>query len=443
MGTHRLAPDSLAFALLQASRAVEAVILGRNLDVALAREADAAAWPATTRAAVQDLAYATLRDYGRGDFYLARLLARPLEAPLVRALLLIALHRLETHPSAAHTTVDQAVEAAGQVLKGRFKGLVNGVLRNFLRQSETLFDAAETHPVAHNRHPLWWIEMLRREIAGHADAVLAAGNLHPPMSLRVNRRRANVEGVLGELGAAGIAARAAGDDVPDAIVLERPVPVGRLPGFTEGRVSVQDTGAQRAAPWLDLCAGQRVLDACAAPGGKTAHMLEIADVDLTALEIDRVRAQRVESNLRRLDLSAALTVADCSRPDDWWDGRPYDRILADVPCSAAGVARRHPDIKWLRRESDIAQFARQSSRILDAMWQVLAPGGKMLFVTCWVFARENQQQMTAFCDRHADCRPIPIPLAAAGAHSAPSTGHLLLPTALHDGFFFALLAKQS
>ncbi len=153
MGTHRLAPDSLAFALLQASRAVEAVILGRNLDVALAREADAAAWPATTRAAVQDLAYATLRDYGRGDFYLARLLARPLEAPLVRALLLIALHRLETHPSAAHTTVDQAVEAAGQVLKGRFKGLVNGVLRNFLRQSETLFDPAETHPVAHNRHP--------------------------------------------------------------------------------------------------------------------------------------------------------------------------------------------------------------------------------------------------------------------------------------------------
>jgi 16S rRNA (cytosine967-C5)-methyltransferase len=440
MGTHRLAPDSLAFALLQASRAVEAVILGRNLDVALAREADAAALPATTRAAVQDLAYATLRDYGRGDFYLGRLLVRPLDAPLVRALLLIALHRLETHPSAAHTTVDQAVEAAGQVLKGSFKGLVNGVLRNFLRQSEALFAAAESDPVAHHRHPPWWIETLRREIAGHAEAVLAAGNLHPPMSLRVNRRRAHVESVLGELAADGIAARAV-SDIPDAIVLERPVPVGRLPGFAEGRVSVQDMGAQRAAPWLDLCAGQRVLDACAAPGGKTAHMLEIADVDVTALEIDRVRAQRVEGNLRRLGLSAALTVTDCSRPDDWWDGRPYDRILADVPCSASGVARRHPDIKWLRRQSDIAQFARQSSRILDAMWQVLAPGGKMLFVTCSVFARENQQQMTAFCDRHADCRPIP--LGGPGAGFAPSTDHLLLPTALHDGFFFALLAKQS
>jgi len=441
MGTNRLAPDSLAFALLQAARAVEAVILGRNLDVALAREADAVALPAATRAAVQDLAYATLRDYGRGDYYLGRLLTRPLDAPLIRALLLIALHRLETHPSTSHTTVDQAVEAAGQVLKGNFKGLVNGVLRNFLRQSEALFDAAEADPVAHHRHPHWWIEVLRREIARHADAVLAAGNLHPPMSLRVNRRRANVAGVLDELLSAGIAARAGGNDIPDAIVLERPVPVSRLPGFAEGRVSVQDAGAQRAAAWLDLGAGQRVLDACAAPGGKTAHMLEIADVDLTALEIDGVRAQRIEANLRRQGLSARVTVADCSRLDDWWDGRPYDRILADVPCSASGVARRHPDIKWLRRESDVEKFARQSSRILDAMWQVLAPGGKMLFVTCSVFARENQQQMTAFCDRHADCRPIP--LGGAGASLAPALDHLLLPTALHDGFFFALLAKQS
>ena len=225
-------------------------------------------------------------------------------------------------------------------------------------------------------------------------------------------------------------------------MLERPVPVARLPGFAEGRVSVQDAGAQRAAPWLDVAAGQRVLDACAAPGGKTAHILELADVELTALELDATRAARIDANLARLGLSAQVRVADCRSLDDWWDGRPFERILADVPCSASGVARRHPDIKWLRRESDVARFAAQSRDILDALWRVLAPGGKMLFVTCSVIARENQQQVAAFCDRHADCLRIPLqggPLSKANS----LTEHLLLPTALHDGFYFALLAKRN
>ena len=440
MAAGTIAPDSLAFALLNAARIAEAVIQGRNLDQAYARFLESVEAPAAVRAAVQDLVYGTLRDYGRGDFYLGRLLSRPLDAVPVRALLLIALHRLETHPASAHTIVDQAVEASGTLLGGAFRGLVNGVLRNFLRQGETLFGAAESDPVAYHRHPQWWIDTLRNEIPGRADAVLAAGNLHPPMSLRVNRRRADVASILGELGDAGIAARAVGDDAPHGIFLERPVPVARLPGFAEGRLSVQDAGAQRAAPWLDLHDGQRVLDACAAPGGKAAHMLELADIQLTALELDPLRAQRVAENQRRLGLAGDLRVADCRQTDEWWDGRQFDRILADVPCSASGVARRHPDIKWLRRMRDVGQFAAQAGGILDALWQVLAPGGKMLFVTCSVFARENQQQIAALRDRHADCITLPLPAARNGA---AGTDHLLLPTALHDGFYYALVAKRS
>lgn len=439
--TTGLPADSLAFAMLHAARAVEAVIDGRNLDQALAGQADGAAWLPAARGAVQDLAYGTLRDFGRGDFLLSRLLERPLAAPAVRALLLIALRRLEIHPSAAHTTVDQAVEAAATLHGGAFKGLVNAVLRNFLRQAEALFAAAEADPVAHGRHPRWWLETVRRELGAHAEAVAAAGNLHPPMALRVNPRRCAASDLLAELAAAGIDARACGADIPHGILLEHPVPVARLPGFADGRVSVQDAGAQHAAPWLDLAAGQRVLDACAAPGGKAAHILELADVELTALELDASRASRIGANLARLGLSAQVRVADCRAVGDWWDGRPFDRILADVPCTASGVARRHPDIKWLRRESDVARFAAQARDILDALWRVLAPGGRMLFVTCSVFSRENQQQVAAFCDRHADCLRVALPGGPlCGAESL--TDHLLLPTALHDGFYFALFAKR-
>lgn len=441
MSTPGPAADSLACAMLHAARAVEAVIHGRNLDLALTAQAGTAAWPPAMHGAVQDLAYATLRDFGRGDFLLARFLARPLESSVVRALLLIALYRLESRPGSAHTTVDQAVEAASHLHGGAFKGLVNAVLRNLLRQAAP-FAAAEADIVARARHPLWWVAAVQRELREHAGAVLAAGNLHPPMALRVNARRTEIGRVLADLDAADIVARAYGGGIPQCVMLEHPVPVARLPGFAEGRVSVQDAGAQLAAPWLDVAAGQRILDACAAPGGKTAHVLELADVNLTALDLDAMRASRIEANLARLGLSAQVRVADCRALDAWWDDRPFDRILADVPCTASGVARRHPDIKWLRRESDVARFAARSRDILDALWRVLAPGGKMLFVTCSTFARENQQQVAAFCDRHADCLRVPLhggPLPEANSQAE----HLLLPTALNDGFYFALLAKRA
>lgn len=249
------------------------------------------------------------------------------------------------------------------------------------------------------------------------------------MSLRVNRRKTTVEAMLDRLGQAGIDARPL---TGDAIRIERAVAVSRIPGFEEGWVSVQDAGAQQAAQRLNLQDGLRVLDACAAPGGKTAHILETADVELTALELDPQRAQRVTSNLQRLGLSAQVKVADCRQLSAWWDGKPFDRILADVPCSASGVVRRHPDIKWLRRNEDISGFARQQAEILDALWQTLAPGGTMLYASCSVFDEENIEQIKRFKRRHPEAI-VPNPDAEELLR--------LLPDADHDGFFYAQLHK--
>jgi 16S rRNA (cytosine967-C5)-methyltransferase len=235
---------------------------------------------------------------------------------------------------------------------------------------------------------------------------------------------------LAELAAAGLAARALRED---AILLDQPVPVTRLPGFAAGLVSVQDYGAQQAARLLDVHDGQRVLDACAAPGGKAAHLLECAEIALTALELDAQRARRITENLQRLGLTADVRVADTRQPDRWWDGQRFDRILADVPCSASGVARRHPDSKWLRRASDVAGFAHTQARILDALWPLLAPGGKMLYCTCSLFVEENAAQITAFVARQRNARRLPT------GHAEPELQ--LLPTTTHDGFYYALLEK--
>jgi 16S rRNA (cytosine967-C5)-methyltransferase len=420
----RRAPP-LAWALADAARAIAAVLAGRTPEAALAR-ADAAARPAAL-----DLAFTALRDHGRGDFLLDRLLTKPLKDKQARALLLVALARLERRPAEAHTGVDQAVAAAGGIAHGRFKGLTNAVLRNFLRRRDELLAAADADPVARWRHPAWWLDTLRGAYPAQWEEIAAAGNSHPPMCLRVNRHRATGADFLAGLAQAGLAARALDGD---ALLLDKPMPVERIPGFREGRVSVQDWGAQHAAALLDARDGMRVLDACAAPGGKSAHLLERADIDLTALEVDAIRAVRIGETLGRLGLAATVKVADAARPRDWWDGRPFERILADVPCSASGVARRHPDIKWLRRSADVAGFARAQAAILDALWPTLAPGGKMLYCTCSVFPAENGEQVRAFVARHADARRLPTGGAADELQ--------LLPGPDHDGFYYALLRKE-
>ena len=296
----------LAETLHAAAGLVTAVIAGRNFDTVLAR----AGLVGPIRAATMDLAYTTLRAFGRGDYLLGRLLQRPLKDTTARGLLLVALARLEARPDDGHTTVDQAVTAATRIARGRYKGLVNGVLRNFLRRRADLLAQAEADPVARWRHPAWWIARLQQDHPAHWESILAAGNSHPPLCLRVNRRRATSADFSNQLAVAGIAARVLDDS---AILVEKPVPVERIPGFAAGLCSVQDHGAQAAAALLDLRGGMRVLDACAAPGGKAAHLLELADVRLTALDADTARVARIAENLARLGLMAEVRVADARK----------------------------------------------------------------------------------------------------------------------------------
>ncbi len=415
--------------MLRAAELVARVMEGGNLTDAFERMVELhGSWPEKTRGAVRDLAWSTLRDYGRGNAVLRELLHTP-PAPVIHALLLVAVRRLEQRPEQAHTTVDQVVQAAAVAMPG-LKGMVNGVLRNALRQRAQWPRWIEGDEEARHAHPRWWIRRVRADYLEHWQALLAAGNERSPMALRVNLRRSSADAVLAELAADDIPARALG---AHTILLEHAVAVARLAAYAEGRVSVQDAGAQRAAVLLAPQAGDRVLDACAAPGGKAAHLLEMADIDLLALELDPQRAQRIGRNLARLGLEARVQVADCSTPQQWWDGRPFDRILADVPCSASGAVRRHPDIKWLRRDEDIAAFVLQQRRILDALWQTLAAGGTMLYVTCSVFAQENAAQVSSFLGRHADAEIIPI-------EASPDCQ--LLPNVDHDGFYFARLHKK-
>jgi 16S rRNA (cytosine967-C5)-methyltransferase len=417
-----LAADSLGYSLLLAARVLAAVYGGKSLNVALPTTLSAE--PAAARAAAQDIVYGVLRAYGRGEFLLGRLMIRHLSHAHMRALLLAALYRLETRAGAAPMVVDQAVAAAGELENGAFKGMVNAVLRSFLRRREELLAELRQDEAAFFQHPAWWLARLRRAWPEDWQSIVAAGNRPPPMTLRVNARRISVGRYLGKLEAAGIPAQPAG---PVGLRLAAPLPAECLPGFAAGWVSVQDAGAQRAAGLLDPAPGARVLDACAAPGGKTAHLLERADVDLLALDIDAARLGRIEENLKRLGLAAQVRAADCLAVEKWWDGRPFDAILADVPCSASGVARRRPDIKSLRRESDIRKFARAQSAILDALWPSLKPGGKMLYATCSVFVEENTAQIDAFLARRADARRI--------------VQEQWLPGDEHDGFYYALLQK--
>ena len=425
-----LQAPALMQGLAVAAHAVAAVLHGHTPDALLADT------PRHLRPMAMDLSLTTLRDYGRGDALLARLLSRPLKDRAVQALLLVALSRLERRPPAeAHTTVDQAVKTAAGLSGGHLKGLVNAVLRNFLRRRDALLVEIDDDPVARWRHPAWWLAALQAAYPAEWTSIAAAGNLHPPLCLRVNRRRW-IDGhrltsadFAADLAVSGIAARVLDDT---ALLLDTPVPVERLPGFGEGVCSIQDWGAQHAARLLDVTEGQRVLDACAAPGGKTAHLLEQADLALTALELDPLRARRVEDTLDRLRLKAAVRVGDARQPAAWWDDRPFDRILADVPCSAAGVVRRHPDIKWLRRQEDVAGFAQTQADILAALWPLLAVGGKMLYCTCSVFPEENSGQVNNFIARHPDARRLPI---------GDGPDLQLLPTTTHDGFYYALLEK--
>ncbi|HEU4458711.1 MAG TPA: 16S rRNA (cytosine(967)-C(5))-methyltransferase RsmB [Methylibium sp.] len=441
----------LARLLEHVADAVAAVRAGRSLTDALD------ATPPPARPGTQALSFAAMRGLGRA-LALRERLAPKAPPAWVDALLLAALalaHEAEQRGDAApyplHTLVDQAVEAARTRAPAQAR-FVNAVLRRAAREAAELDAAVRADPVARLNHPRWWVERLRADWPEQADALLAANQQAAPMVLRVNARRSTLAEELRRFAEAGIGARAWPLGEPgarastDAIVLDAPRPVAALPGFAEGRWSVQDLAAQRAAPLLlgaaALLPGARVLDACAAPGGKTAQLLELAELDLLALDVDARRLERVGANLARLGLSARLVAGDATAPAAWWDGRPFDAILLDAPCTGSGVVRRHPDIRWLRRPGDVAALAATQARLLDALWPLLAQGGHLLYATCSVFRAEGAAQIEAFLQRESQAEPKPspghlLPLAENAADDAPASD-----TVAGDGFFYALLRKR-
>jgi 16S rRNA (cytosine967-C5)-methyltransferase len=408
-----MSPNSLSFAFFHAARIVAEVMAGKSL-----AEGEVKRVAATARPATQDMVYGVLRACGEGEALLHPLLQRR-PPPQIYALLLCAVYRLDTRTD-AHTVVDQAVEAAAEMEKGRCKALVNAVLRNFLRQRAALH--ARLSAADRLKHPAWWVEKLQAAYPATWQDIVETGNQPPPMSLRVNVRATSVADYLATLRTAGIQATAAGES---GLTLAQPLPVERLPGFSEGWVSVQDLGAQRAAFLFSPRVGSRVLDACAAPGGKSAHLLEQYDIDLTAQDIHPARCQQIRHNLARLHLSARILQGDACHLDPGLTGNGFDAILVDAPCSASGVARRLPDTKWLRRPEDIARFVRQQAQMLNSLWQALRPGGKLLYATCSVFPEENGEQIRRFLARTPNAR-------LAGEEEWQ-------PKAEHDGFYYALI----
>jgi len=403
------------------------------------------------RPGVQALGFQTLRWLGRAEA-LRRQLAKRTPPPLADALLCTALALAwdpKRSPYEPFTLVDQAVEAAKRNPGTRAQAsFVNACLRRFLRERDDLVAATDREPVAQWNHPRWWIERLKRDHPRDWHEVLAADNAQAPMTVRVNLQKTSVAACRLAFESAGVRAFPVGDS---GLQLARARPVQQLPGFAEGEWSVQDAAAQLAAPLLldglttNASAPLRVLDACAAPGGKTAHLLEMRPagaIEVTALEVDAARSQRIDETLVRLGMKAKVVVADASRPAEWWDGVAFDAILLDAPCTASGIVRRHPDVRWLRRESDVEQLALQQAMLLASLWPLVRPGGRLLYCTCSVFREEGAHQIAAFLAHNTDARLLPspghlLPQSGVNPHGVPDN-----PLGDHDGFFYALLEKR-
>ncbi|MDO5058986.1 MAG: 16S rRNA (cytosine(967)-C(5))-methyltransferase RsmB [Neisseria sp.] len=419
---------SMARAQQLAAQSIAAVAEGQNLqDVLAAVRAEHADLTPSENGALQDIAYGTQRHLGSLKFMLGKMLNKPIDDPRLESLLLAALYQLNYTRNAPHAVVNEAVDAIGKIGRGQFRSLANALLRRFLREKDKLNAQCKSDDTAKHNFPKWWLAYLQKAYPKHWHNIVAAANSRPPLTLRVNRRRSNAEAYLAKLQEAGLDGKILSDY---AVRLNEAVPVSQLPQFSDGTVSVQDFGAQKAAELLAPQNGERILDACAAPGGKTGHILESADCEVVALDIDEGRLKRVADNLQRLNLAerALLFCADAQDTASWYDGKPFDAVLADVPCTASGVVKRNPDIKWLRRPDDGKKTAAQQEAMLDALWGVLKPGGRMLLATCSIFHEENGHQLQNFLNRHGDaeCREQ----------------YILLPNNNQDGFYYALIQKQ-
>ena len=393
---------------------------------------------AKDRAFIQALCYGVCRSYHRLDFILSELLDKPLKDLDVKALALVGLYQLKYMRVKPHAAVSETVLAARK--KPWAKALINALLRSYLRDQDGLELKADNVHCAAVSHPDWLIRQIEQDWPQQAQNILLANNRQPPMALRVNLSRVSLDHYLQQLIGLDIAAMTV-DFCPSAIILDKPVAVDLLPGFADGLVSVQDVAAQLAAGLLAVRAGQRVLDVCAAPGGKAAHILEHQSQlkELVAVDIDASRMLRVSDTLQRLKLAATLVVGDAANPQDWWDGQLFDRILLDAPCSALGVIRRHPDIKLLRRADDIQPLQALQKHILHAIWPLLAPGGIMVYATCSILKQENEQQIEAFLAEHQDAVELPIDAAwgIAGSHGR----QIMTGASAMDGFYYARIGK--
>lgn len=448
---------ALANEIGHAARSVEQVLLGHTLpEEPLALDSQKTATvPDKSRAAIRDMAYRTVRRLGRLRELLGKLNRKPPQAPVL-ALQLVALEQLVWPIRDAHVVVDQAVSAARLMPATRpAGGLINAVLRRFLREQAQLMHGTGKVPEARWNFPRWWIEQLQSQYPTRWQQILEVSDQPGPMTLRVNQTKTSVAHYLETLKDAGMSAAQIG---PLAIRLEHAMDVHRLPGFDAGLVSVQDAGAQLAIPLLDVSCDHRVLDACSAPGGKAAHLIEqrlaqlpkkggeSANIPLLALDSDANRLDRVTQNLDRLGLTnhAQLRAADAAKPSDWWDGQAFDRILVDAPCTASGIVRRHPEIRWLRQRRDIETLAAIQTKILTGLWPTLKPGGKLLYVTCSVFSAEGEGVATNFLNAEPTARRVPL-MGCLGLSGDASPIDQLLPhqglELDHDGFFYALIEK--
>ncbi len=381
------------------------------------------------------LAYGAIRFLGENQFFIHQLIDKKITNKKIEALLCVALFQLNHDQSTDFTVVNEAVEAAKLINKSWAGSFVNGVLRNFIRQKERLQTELKNDEEAFYSYPLWWINLIKQNYTNDWESILLNGNKHPPLTLRINERKTNLKQYEEKLKSEAISYRVLGNI---ALELTQPTPVEKIPGFMDGEVSIQDFGAQLAAKLLDLQDGQICLDACSAPGGKTGHMLEIADIELVSIDQQKDRLYKVKENLERLHLNAYLKCADLIAVNTWWNEKLFDRILLDAPCSASGVVRRHVDIKWLRRPRDIEMFAKQQKAMLEAMWQLLKKGGKLLYATCSIFHDENQKVINHFIKEHKDAKEVKWSVDSEYSKYE----NQLIPSENHDGFFYALLEKN-
>jgi 16S rRNA (cytosine967-C5)-methyltransferase len=434
-----------AAALADAARIISAVAFdGRSTEDVL-RAYD----ESPQRAAIRAIALGSLRWYLRLAPAIEALLSHPQGvANEVRALLVVSAHQIEYSRNAPQATAHAAVDATRILAQGRASGLINAVLRRFVAERATLLGRVDQSLAGRTAHAVWLAKLLEQAWPELHESILAANNEHPPLVLRVDLSRKQRAAYIEELAAADIAATAM-DWAPAAVRLERPVPVSALPGFREGLVSVQDAGAQLAAKLLDAQSGMRVMDACAAPGGKTGHLLEYTPdlAELSAIDVDAERVARIDENLRRLGRRAHVQVADVREPATFWDGRPFDRILVDAPCSSTGVIRRHPDIKLLRRPTDIPSFAALQEQILRAAFGMLAVGGRLVYCTCSVLPQENEEVLERLLSSDPTARVAKLPTAGSLVPGAvdKKIGIQLIPgsRAGTDGFYYACLEKTT